>query len=58
MFQSKLWHTENGSYRKYPINACGVRDSLSGDMLMSSRCSLFFSLPYLIEKATWIKCNL
>ena len=26
-----------GAAKKYPVNACGVRDDLSGDMLASSR---------------------
>ena len=29
-----------GCCKKYPVNACGVRDGLSGDMLALSRCSL------------------
>ena len=26
--------------QKYPVNACGVRDGLSGDMLASCQCNL------------------
>ena len=29
--------------KKYSVNASGVRDGLSGDMLASSRCYLVFS---------------
>ena len=29
-----------GAAKKYPVNACGVRDGLSGDMLASSRRNL------------------
>ena len=28
--------------QKYPVNACGVRDDLSGDMLMLSQNSLVY----------------
>ena len=32
---------KNARYKKYPVNACGVRDVLSGDML--AQYSLFLS---------------
>ena len=30
--------------QKIPVNACGVRDGLSGDMLVSSRRNLVFHI--------------
>ena len=36
MFSSKLCHTEDGSYGKYPVKTCCVSDDLSGDMLALS----------------------
>ena len=39
-----LTKKKNGCCKKYPVNACGVRDGLSGDMLASSWYHLVFKV--------------
>ena len=44
MFHNVLWHTENRCHQKYPTNVCGVRDGMSGDILVTSQYNLLYSV--------------